>query len=326
MEKIAFINGNTFIYWSPIILALAAVAAIGFYAAVYIAKERKPVAAAVSAALCVVCSIPLSRLVHWYCRTPSYESFQAAMTDYSQGGYALAGVFFGCILAAAITRVLRISRNLPRMLDSMAIGGSIGIAIGRLSCLFNAADRGMILPDTVGFPFSYPVINAVSGAAENRLATFMIQSMLTGGIAVLLLIYMLLCVLRKKKIPDGDICLIFLLAYGACQAIFDSTRSDSLFLRSNGFVSIVQILGLGALLIPVILFSVRMVRQRKFKLWQLPLWVSIAGLLGLAGYMEYYVQRHGNEAAFAYSVMGTCLFVVVILGLLVRWLGRRTNK
>jgi len=35
MEKIAFIYGDTFIYWNPIILALAAVAAIGFYAAVH---------------------------------------------------------------------------------------------------------------------------------------------------------------------------------------------------------------------------------------------------------------------------------------------------
>jgi len=323
MERIAFISGNTFIYWSPIVISLAALAAAGFYCAVYIAKDRRPVAAALSTFLCVLFSIPLSRLVHWYCRTPSYESFQVAMTDYSQGGYALAGVFFGCLLAAAITRLLCISRNLPRMLDSMAIGGSIGIALGRLASLFNAADRGMILPDEIRFPFASSTINAVSGAIENRLATFMIQSILVGALALLLLGYMIISALRKKKLPDGDICLIFLLVYGAIQAICDSTRSDSLFLRSNGFVSIVQILGLGALLIPVILFSVRMVRQRGFKFWQIPLWLAIAGLLGLAGYMEYFVQRNGHKAVFAYSTMGVSLFAVILLGLLVRWLGRK---
>ena len=322
MERIAFISGDTFIYWSPIIMALAAAAAVGFYCAVYVAKDRKPVAAALSACLSILFSIPLSRLIHWYCRTPSYESLQAAMTDYSQGGYALSGVFFGCLLAAGITRLLCISRNLPKMLDSMAIGGGIGIALGRLASLFNTADRGMILPDEIGFPYAYPVINAVSGAAENRLATFMIQSILVGAIVLLLLGYMLVNALRKKKIADGDIFLIFLLAYGAVQAICDSTRSDSLFLRSNGFVSIVQILGLGGLLIPVILFSVRMVIRRKFKLWQIPLWLAIAGLLGLAGYMEYFVQRNGHKAVFAYSTMGTSLFIVILLGLLVRWLGR----
>lgn len=323
MERIAFISGDTFIYWSPIIMALAAMAAAGFYCAVYIAKDRRPVAAALSVFLSVLFSIPLARLVHWYCRTPSYESFRLALTDYSQGGYALAGVFFGCLLAAAITRLLCVSRNLPRMLDSMAIGGSIGITLGRLASLFSTSGRGMLLPEEIGFPFAYPVINAVSGAPENRLATFMLQSMLVGALALLLLGYMFISALRKKKIPDGDIFLIFLLVYGAVQAICDSTRADSLFLRSNGFVSIVQILGLGALLIPVILFSVRMVMARKFKFWQIPLWLAISGLLGLAGYMEYYVQRNGHKAVFAYSTMGASLFAVILLSLLIRWFGRK---
>ena len=314
MERIAFISGDTFIYWSPILMALAALAAAGFYCAVYIAKDRRPVAAALSVFLSVLFSIPLARLVHWYCRTPSYESFRVALTDYSQGGYAL---------AAAITRLLCVSRNLPRMLDSMAIGGSIGIALGRLASLFSTSGRGMLLPEEIGFPFAYPVINAVSGAPENRLATFMLQSMLVGTLALLLLGYMFISALRKKKIPDGDIFLIFLLVYGAVQAIFDSTRADSLFLRSNGFVSIVQILGLGALLIPVILFSVRMVMARKFKFWQIPLWLAISGLLGLAGYMEYYVQRNGHKAVLAYSTMGASLFAVILLSLLIRWFGRK---
>lgn len=323
MEKIAFIYGDTFIYWNPIILALAAVAAIGFYLAVHAKKKGGVFAAAVSVAASIALSIPLARLIHWYCRTASYESFEMAMTDYSRGGYALAGVFFGCLLAACLTRLVCISYSLPQMLDSMAIGGSVGIAVGRLACVFNTADRGMIVPEEVGFPFAYPVVNAVSGAVENRLATFMIQSMLAGAIALLLLAWMLVCALRRKKAPDGDVFMVFLLAYGASQIICDSTRYDSLFLRSNGFVSIVQILGLVALLIPIVWFSIRMVRNRTMQLWYYPVWVVIAGLLGLGGYMEYYVQRHGNEAVLAYSVMGSCLVVVVILGFVIRFISTK---
>jgi prolipoprotein diacylglyceryltransferase len=207
------------------------------------------------------------------------------------------------------------------MLDCMAIAGSAGIAVGRLASLFNASDRGMVVADTVGFPFAYPVVNAVSGVAENRLATFMIQSMLTGGIVIALLIFVLVSALRRKKVRDGDVCLLFLLAYGACQIVCDSTRYDSLFLRSNGFISIVQILGLVALLIPVILFSVRMVRNRGMKVWFIPVWLATAGLLGGAAYMEYYVQRHGDMAGFSYSVMSGCLAAVVALGLLMRKTG-----
>ena len=39
MEKIAFISGGTFIYWSSIILTLAVVAAMAVYAGLYIYKS-----------------------------------------------------------------------------------------------------------------------------------------------------------------------------------------------------------------------------------------------------------------------------------------------
>ena len=80
-------------------------------------------------------------------------------------------------------------RNLPQMLDCMAVGGGMGIAVGRLASLFNASDRGMVLPDSVGLPFAFPVTNAVSGAVENRLATFMLQSIFAAAIVILLLLY-----------------------------------------------------------------------------------------------------------------------------------------
>ena len=47
------------------------------------------------------------------------------------------------------------------------------------------------------------------------------------------------------------------------------------------------------------------------------------GLLGMAGYMEYYVQRNAHKAILAYSVMGSCLAAVVILGLLIHLLSHK---
>ena len=321
MERIAFINGETFFYWSTLILTIAAAAAMALYASLYVKKGGSGLALTSSIMLSTVFGIPMARGIHWYCRAAAYESFRVAMTDYSTGGYALMGVFIACLLAAAIVRILRISDNLPRMLDCMALGGGAGVAIGRLASLFNTSDRGMVIPETVGFPFASPVTNAVSGALENRLATFMIQSMLTAAIVVVLLVYMGWRGIRKKKIPDGDICLLFLMTYGACQVICDSTRYDSLFFRSNGFVSIVQILSTVALTVPILIFSVRMVKAQGFKLWQPALWLVILGLMGAAGYMEYYVQRHGTEAVFAYSVMGTALVIIVALSLVIYRMG-----
>ena len=318
MERIAFISGGTFIYWSSIILSLAALAAIAIFAAMYLEKSNDVVGLSVTVPLAMVTSIVLSRLIHWYCRSDAYESMAAALTDYTKGGYALMGVFIACLIVAALLRLLRVVKNLLQMYDSMAIGAGVGIAVGRLASLFNASDRGMALPESVDFPFAFPVTNTVSGVVENRLATFMIQSGVVAAVVVLLVVYMLLSKIVRHKIPDGDVALIFLLAYGASQIICDSTRYDSLFLRSNGFVSVVQILGLVAMVVPIAVFSVRAVKNMGLKWIQFVFWALILGMMGLAGYMEYYVQRHGNEAAFAYSTMAGALVAIIVLTLVLR--------
>ena len=318
MDKIAYISGETVIYWNSIVLTLAAATAIFFFLAFYIGKCGNAVAAFAAVPLSIVLSIVLARFVHWYSRADSYEGFLAAMTDYTSGGYALLGVFAGCALAAAVLRLIFLHRNLPEMLDCMSIAGLAGITVGRLASFFNASDRGNILEKFRSLPFAWPVTNTVSGVTEYRLATFVLQAF------VALVLFAVLAVFyirgRNRGLRDGDTCLIFLLVYGASQVVLDSTRYDSLFFRSNGFVSIVQVFGALALGLAIVMFSARMVKARGFKFWMVPLWIFLAGFIGGAGFMEYYVQRRGNEAVFAYSVMSACLAAVIGLTLLIRML------
>lgn len=317
MDKLALISGESFIYWNSIVYTLAAATAIAFFLAFYIGKCGNAVAGFAAVPLSIVLGLVAARFFHWYCRADSYESFAAAMTDYTSGGYALMGVFLGCFLAAAILRLLCLHRSLPKMLDCMSIAGCAGIAVGRLASFFNSSDRGQVMESLKSLPFAYPVTNAVSGALEYRLATFVLQSL----VALLLFAGLGLFYIRGSKkgnLKDGDSCLIFLLIYGASQVVLDSTRYDSLFFRSNGFVSVVQVLGALGLGLAIFLFSGRMVKAWGLKFWQFLLWIPIAAGIGCGGYMEYYVQRRGNEALFAYSVMSGCLLGVILLTLLIR--------
>ena len=317
MDRIAFIIGESFIYWNSIILVLAAAGAICLFLSFYLRRPGNGLAAILFVPMAMILSMVLARFIHWYCRTDSYDSLLAAMTNYSRGGFALMGVVFGCTIVACVLRLCGIVRNLPELFDALALGGAAGIAVGRLACLFTAADRGDIIQGITSLPLVYPAANAVTGEPEYRLATFMLQAIVTGCIFLALAVFYL----RGKKkhtLKDGDACLIFLLTYGASQIVLDSTRYDSLFMRSNGFISLVQILGLIFLLIAVVVFSVRMVRIIRFRKWFLGLWIPILSLLGVVAYMEYYVQRHGDQALFAYSMMSTCLVIVIILTLIIR--------
>lgn len=325
MDQIAFIYGQTLIYWSSVVLALAVTAGVLFFWAAHMWRGGSVAAAAAAVPVAIVLSLLLSRYVHWYCRTDSYESFQAAMTDFSSGSYALIGAFGGCFLTALILKALRMIRDLPETLDCMSVAGCGAIALGRMACFFTSADRGQILSQLTRLPWAYPVINSVSGVLEYRLATFVIQAMVTAVIFVGLAVVFVF-VQKRFGLRSGDVTLLFLMFYGASQVVLDSTRYDSIYLRSNGFVSIVQIFSALALVAPIVLFSIRLVKAGGFKRWYIGVWAAIAALVGGAGYMEYYVQRHGNQAVLAYSVMSSCLIGILILavGLLILslWQGR----
>ena len=325
MDKIAFYSGSTAIYWNSAVLTLAAATAICFFLAFYLGKSGNGAAGFAAVPVSIALSVVFARFFHWYCQSDSYAGFSAAMTNFSEGGYALMGVFLGCTLAAGLTRLVCLHRNLPEMLDAMSLAGCAGIAVGRLSALFNASDRGQVLANFRSLPFAYPVNNAVSGAVEYRLAAFAIQSLIALALFAGLTVFYTRGQ-KRGKLRDGDTCLIFLLFYGASQVVLDSTRYDSLYFRSNGFVSVVQVLGALALVLGVIVFSRRMVKARGFRAWNIFLWLLIVIAVAGAGYMEYYVQRRGNEALFAYSVMSGCLLVVVCLTLLMRALAVSVEK
>lgn len=318
MDKIAFIVGETFLYWNSILLTLGAACAVCLFLGFYLSRGGRGTAAAAAVPMAMLLSLVIGRFLHWYCRADAYAGLGAAMTDYSGGGYALLGAFLGCFLTAVLLRLTKVSENLPEMLDAMSVAGAAGIAVGRLSYFYSATDRGF-LTVSKSLPIAYPVTNAVSGAVEYRLATFLLQAILTGIIFVLLAVYFF-----SGKRKTGDIALLFLMLYCAEQTVLDSTRYDSLFLRSNGFISVVQLLSAVAVIAVAVFWAVRAVRNRGFRKWFVPVWIAIPALMGGAGYMEYYVQRHGDLTTFCYSIMGTCLAALTVLSAVLYFAGRKT--
>ena len=310
MEKIAFIIGEQFLYWAPMILVIAAFSAMCAFVALQLGTGGKALGTFLVLPLSLILGILLGRLVHWYCRPDGYESLAAAMTDFASGSYALTGVAAGAVIAVCFARLIRALDNLPKAFDCLAIAGSLGIAVGRMNHLFNANDRGQVVATITDLPLVYPVANVVTGEPEYRLATFMLQAIVAGTLFVVLTVFFLVGK-GKKTLRDGDTCLLFMLCYGASQVLFDSTRYDSLFLRSNGFVSMVQILGAVMMAVAFVLFSIRMVRANRWKWWYVLLWVGIVGGLTCAGIMEYFVQRRGNEAAMFYNGMSAGLLLTI---------------
>lgn len=313
MNQIAFILADTTVYWYSVILSLSVLSGICIFMACCHYADIRPLHAAATVVLSLALSLLLSRLVYWYCRPDSFSGWIQALTTLSSGKMALAGVFAGCGLTVLILR--KPFGDTAKLLDCMSIAGCAAIGLGRLGNFFTTADRGQIMVEMISLPWAYPVLNATSGELEYRLATFMLQAMIAG------LLFAVLAVLffwpkARKHVPQGDIFQLFAMVYFASQIILDSTRYDSLYLRSNGFVSMVQVMAAVALAGCIVRVAVRAVKTRGLQKWMFLYWAAFAGLFGLAGYMEYYVQRHGRLAYFSYDVMEHCLVLIVVLGIL----------
>ena len=326
MGKIAFIYGDLFVYWHSVILICGVLTAVFLFLAFWLDRGGKMLSGATTVVVSILLSTVLSRFIHWYSMSATYAGFASAMTDYSSGGYALMGVFLGCLITACLLRLVKVHRNLPAMLDCMALAGAAGVAVGRLADLFTSADLGMEVTFATALPIACPVVDALTGQTTYRLATFMIQAIVSALIFIVLLVVYFRRGQGKCFLPEGDLAVWFILTYGAAQAVLDSTRYDSLFFRGNGFVSIVQVLCTVGVVLSIAYFSVRMVRKRGFKWTYIPLWLLAAGLLGGAGYMEYHVQRHGHQAVFAYSMMSLCLAAAVLLTLVIYRLSLRKPR
>lgn len=325
MNKIAFVFGDLLIYWNSVMMAFAVLVGVMFFWAAFLRQSDNLAGAAMLCPIAIVASLLCARLIHWYFLADSYNGFFAAMTDFTGSGYALSGAFFGCILTAVVLSAMRIIKDLPLTLDCISIGGSAAIAVGRLGSFFTAENRGEILEGIQTLPLVYPVVNTTSGAVEFRFATFIFQA-LVAAILFVILLALFLKNTKKRFCRNGDITLVFMLMYSASQIVLDSTRYDALRLRSNGFISVVQVLCAVALVLTIVAFSIRLCKNKGWKIGYLGIWVLTAGGIGVAAYMEYHVQRHGDQALFAYSVMSAALAVTVLFGLLLWRMSHVDNK
>lgn len=324
MGKVALLWEGRFLYWRPIFWAIAVLTALLMAVALRLWQKQPLPPLLIAMPLAILLSVYCARLVHWYCRFESYESLSAALEHLGGGGYGLIGVFAGTLAALLLVRLVCLTKNLPALLDAVAPAAALGIAVGRWADLFTTADRGkMLLADEAlhTLPYTAPVVNT-SGVTEWRFATFAFQSIWCLAVFVITLLVFLIPFKRREQRErwrDGRVFLLFLLLYCPGQVVLDSTRYDALFLRSNGFVSLVQILCGATMLGVLALYSVRSIRSVGFRWYHPVLWLTAILGLGLAGFMEWYVQRHGDRFLFAYPVMSLGLLVYALSPLLLRW-------
>ena len=310
MSSAAVCIGHTILYWDAILIALSACACYLAIFSAYTANGGRAGTLCVFVPLSLALAVGVSRLMFWLCHPEQFASLSAAFLPGSGGSVCLSGVVIGFALAAALLRLLRLAPDAALLFDSCAPGLALGLALVRLSALFNGSCRGKLVitdPRFARLPFAAPA----PGAAEYRFAAFFVSSLLF--LAVFVIVTLLY--LRLWGRP-GDAFLVFLLLYNAVDMLIDSTRYDATYFLFNGFVSVAQILGAVTMLGVTVLFSVRARRAGTTAKRRVLCWIVWFLGLGAAGVSEYLVQRHGNWPLRCYALMSFGLLLTLAAALL----------
>ena len=316
MQNVALMMGTIQIYWHGVIMAAAiAVSIVVSFIFSFLYKDKQ----ANHLLNCILLSLPLaligSRLIYWTCNVEEYET----LSDYfhfSRGGYALYGAILGILASALLLRKLSSGFNAGAVLDCMAVGGALGIAIGRISSYYSGDNIGGALNNKSLQFFPVAVYNAQRN--EWLLATFVFEAVFGFIIFIVLSVIFAKNSNEKKSMRGrhGDIALLFLLMHGCSQGLFDSMHIDTLYVMGNSFVRLQQILGAVSFTVVTVIFALRSKKVNGFRLYQAVSVLIALAAVGLALWMELdRISSHNfirNYSVIFSSMLGAAINGIVI--------------
>ena len=298
-EPVAIIVGSTEILWSSIIIVIAVMAGFFMMHSLYIANGGRRIRLLFFYPLSVFFSYIFGKGIFYYCHLEQYSSFKSALS-FSENGYNMAGIIPGICLAAFLVCITDLKKEFLAILDGCAPMVSVVVSLLYLVHLYDDGCRGnAILTDERyhTLPFASPVLNT-NGEVQYRLAVFFIAFILFMIVGFMMKFFYLKFVEIK-----GRTFALFLLIFSSLEYILDSTRYDSDFFPFNGFVSVIQIFAGVIILVLSVVLAVKSVKTTGFKWYHIILILLILISMGVAGYLEYLVQRHGDMWQTYYLMM-----------------------
>lgn len=309
MDNVLFSIGSLTVFKSALVIAFGIIIASAVSIKIYERRAGEAESMLVFLPIAYFLSVLFARLLHWYFTEFAYDSFWQALTDFSVGGFAMAGLIIGVWLAAFIVYRLGFCESRGLLLDCLAPGLCIVVAFIRLGCFWTGSCIGNRNINSEIFqwsPLTIPLTDN-AGNTDYRLRVYFMEAVL------MILLLVVVIILLKKLVnvrmyrpcsQDGNVARIFLILFAVIEVVIDSLRNDSILMRFrflhqmnpySSFISLAQIFSLILLICVFTYYLSKSIRIYGFDTGHLGaiLLFLLCGVL-MGGTGEFCIQRFGS--------------------------------
>lgn len=316
-NDLLYFDSTTEIYWHGVVMAAAILLGYAvFYLLARIISRKSLNQCYFITLISFPLALILSRAQYCFFRQGEFAGF-GDIIRLTDGGFGLYGAMAGVAAAVFIVSIFEKGLSVPEVFDAAGVSGALAICIGRLACLFSHEEKGFALSDD---SFAKFMFTSFSASDNSRVVDVFKYESLAAGIIFLALIVTFILTYGAKKFVKGTAAVQFLLLYSLTQTLFESWRSDSLFLNTLGFVRFSQAFSAVIFAVVLVILCIRYAKLYGFKPTQIIIWAVLAGLIALAFVCEFTMT--GNTRLRNYSGMGAGLFGTHIIG---SWLLSKTQ-
>ena len=180
------------------------------------------------------------------------------MVQLSVGGYGLFGAMFGVFLAAVLTKKMFGVQGWGELLDCLAIGGALAVAVGRFASYFSGVE--------IGYEVPFDVLTIYIPEDDlHVLAVYWLDGIYEAVVWLICLFFYRYVRRKGEKERSGGLTALLMLAlHGTNAVIMESMRSDALKLGANDFIKVSQILGITCCVAVTVTFLALTVKRSGF--------------------------------------------------------------
>lgn len=283
-NQLMYFNSSVEVYWHGALMAAAVLlGSVIFWIAA--ARIKKGASATVKYVLLFgfPLAIVLSRLEYCWFRQDEFSGIDE-MLDIRLGGFGM----FGALIAFAVVILLVGLRSrrftVAELADAAALGLAPALCLGRIASHFSGEERGFELYTEL---FRRIMFTTYTAADDKTYINVWPYEAIAAAVIFVVAIGCFDGVYRRKRYRQGTVVLRFLLGFAATQTLFESWRSDSLYLVSFGFLRFNQALSAAILVAVIATFCVKYVKRFGYTLNQILVWFVLLVSLALAFASEF---------------------------------------